>query len=357
MKRRFLATLFRLQVHRLARLLLRRRVLVLAYHGFTDKRTHEGIENSHGKHINVDVFRSHIEYLKAHYNLIPLQRLLDYHAGTASLPPRAVVITIDDGYESTYRLAYPVLKQYQVPATVFVTTSFVDAGEWLWTDRIEQALSATSSDRLEIAIGGKPLSYDLRGRAARLACDSNLRSRLKAADQEGRPGVIEELERALGQSAPAGDAGAELYRPLAWDQIAEMLASGLVSVGGHTVSHVILTRCSLDRARDELLKSKQIIEARTGHPCTLFCYPNGQRGCFDSNTGRLLRELGYTCGVTTVFGTNGPRADVFELKRLSFDDRGEFVRFVMTLCGIVGVLNAVKRRLRASGRRKAEADR
>ncbi len=352
MKRRLLQLLYGLRVHHLMRLLLRRRILVLAYHGFTDKRAHAGIENSHGKHINIDVFRSHVEYLKAHYDVIPLQRLVDYYAGRASLPPRPVVLTIDDGYESTYRLAYPVLKPCQVPATVFLTTDFVDGKQWLWTDRIEHALSAATSERLDVAVAGERFSYDLSDRAGRLACDSSLRSRLKAADQEGRPVVIEALDRALGQASAGAGNGAEMYRPLDWEQVREMMASGLVSVGGHTVSHVILTRCSAERARHELAKSKQIIEARTGEPCTLFCYPNGQRGCFDSRTRALLLEFGYTCGVTTVFGTNDARSDVYELKRLYFDDRGEFVRFVMTLSGVIGFLNAIKhgvRRTKAVG--------
>ncbi len=328
------------------RLLLGRRILVLAYHGFTDRRAHAGIENSHGKHINVEAFRQHVEYLKAHYNVIPLQRLVDFYAGEAPLPARPVVITIDDGYESTYRLAYPILKRYQVPATVFVTTDFVDGKQWLWTDRIERALSATSTARLDVAVAGERFTYDLSDRAGRLACDASLRSRLKAADQEGRPAVIEALERALGQGAPGTGDGEPMYRPLDWEQIREMITSGLVSIGGHTVSHVILTRVSAGRAREELSRSKQIIEARTGQPCTLFCYPNGQRGCFDPATRELLRATGYACGVTTVFGTNDRRSDVYELKRLYFDDRGELVRFVMTLGGVIGFLNAVKRRLR-----------
>ncbi len=164
--------------------------------------------------------------------------------------------------------------------------------------------------------------------------------------QESRAGILDDLERRLGQSLRAAGDGPAVYRPLDWQQVREMVDSGLVTVGGHTVSHIILTRCSSQRARDELLVSKQVIEEKTGRSCTQFCYPNGQIGCFDGGTRALLQQVGYSCGVTTVFGTNGPGSDVFELKRFYFDDRGEFVRFVMTLSGIVGFLDAIKKRFR-----------
>ncbi len=152
MKKRFLRCLFALQAHRLGRRLLRRRILVLAYHGFTDVREHPGIENSHGKHLDIERFRRQVAYLKAHYNVVPLERVVNCYAGTERLPPYSVAITIDDGYESVYRLAYPVLQEYRVPATVFVTTGFVEGREPLWTDRLEYALTATSAARLELTI-------------------------------------------------------------------------------------------------------------------------------------------------------------------------------------------------------------
>jgi peptidoglycan/xylan/chitin deacetylase (PgdA/CDA1 family) len=345
MKKRFLQCLFHLGVHRVMRRLLRRRVLVLAYHGFTDAREHPGIENSHGKHLDVGRFSVHLAYLKAHYNVIPLERVVRHYTKGEPIPPRSVAITIDDGYESTYALAFPVLRRFQVPATVFVTTGFVEDTEPLWTDRLEYALTATTASRLEMTIGQDTRSYDLRDRHGKLACDSDLRSRLKVVPQEARPAIVERLEQDLGQRLQdAGESeSARLYRPLSWPQIREMVESGLVSIGGHTVSHLILTRCAPERARHELTVSKHVIEQRIGRPCTMFCYPNGQIGCFNTKTKAMLEDLGYACGVTTVFGMNGPHADAYELKRLYFDDRGEFVRFVMTLSGVVGILDALKR--------------
>jgi peptidoglycan/xylan/chitin deacetylase (PgdA/CDA1 family) len=335
------------------RLLYRRKVLILAYHGFTDRTAHGGIENNQGKHLNADLFRSHVEYLKNHYRVISLDRLIEYYTSGARIPDRTAVVTIDDGYESTYLVAYPILKEIGVPATVFLTAGFVENKEWLWSDRVEYALTATRARLLQCRIGDDAVVYDVHDGRAKLACARDIRSRLKSVPQESRAAVVEDMERDLGRRLPGSEETPAIYRPLEWRQVVEMVESGVISIGSHTVSHVILTRCTPENARKELLLSKEIIERRTGVPCRLFCYPNGQVGCFDARTRQLLLESGYTCGITTVFGVNDERSDVFELKRLYFDDRGEMIRFIMTLAGVVGVLDRVKRWMRASGRARA----
>jgi peptidoglycan/xylan/chitin deacetylase (PgdA/CDA1 family) len=125
-----------------------------------------------------------------------------------------------------------------------------------------------------------------------------------------------------------------------------MQQSGLVAIGSHTLSHVILTRCDAERAQDELRRSRQLIEERVGTACRLFCYPNGQLGCFDERTKAWLQQAGYTCGITTVYGMNDENADVFELKRLYTHGRADETRIIMTLAGIIGVLDRAKRGLR-----------
>ena len=72
--------------------------------------------------ISRDTFRQHLQYLEmTGYNVIPLRHLYEYVTGErASLPPNAVVITLDDGWRSTYTEAYPELKKRGFPFTVFV---------------------------------------------------------------------------------------------------------------------------------------------------------------------------------------------------------------------------------------------
>lgn len=79
--------------------------------------------------VTLESFRQQLTHLRDNgYTVVPLRAFRDYLSGTSSLPPKAVVITIDDGYQSTFRLAMPLLLEFGMPATVFVYTDFVNRG-------------------------------------------------------------------------------------------------------------------------------------------------------------------------------------------------------------------------------------
>ena len=92
---------------------------ILTYHNFTS-------DESSSYKINIDKFTNQMEYLANHdFSVISMSELV---AGLTSdvLPCKPVVITIDDGYKSTYTLAYPILKKYHFPATLFIYTDFIE---------------------------------------------------------------------------------------------------------------------------------------------------------------------------------------------------------------------------------------
>ena len=98
------------------------RVAILTYHNFDENETGTTISPQH--------FREHLETLKIKgYNFISLDELGDFLAGKPGLPPNAVAITFDDGYESVYRYAFPVLLEKGLPAAVFVIVKNVGATE------------------------------------------------------------------------------------------------------------------------------------------------------------------------------------------------------------------------------------
>ncbi len=88
-------------------------------------------------------FADQLEYLaRGGYTVVRLSALADFLAGKRSLPPRSVVITFDDGYESTYDHAFPLLKKYGFPATVFVYTDFVGSKDGLSWPQIREMLDS-----------------------------------------------------------------------------------------------------------------------------------------------------------------------------------------------------------------------
>jgi peptidoglycan/xylan/chitin deacetylase (PgdA/CDA1 family) len=76
------------------------------------------------------------------YRVITLAELSGFLAGKSALPARTVVLTFDDGYESVYRHAFPVLKRLRLPATLFVYTDFLGGGESLSFAQLQEMMSS-----------------------------------------------------------------------------------------------------------------------------------------------------------------------------------------------------------------------
>jgi len=120
---------------------------ILTYHNFT-------IGESSSYKINIVEFEKQMDYLAAHnYSVISLSELLA-RVRSGQLPPKPIVITIDDGYKSTFTLAYPVLKKYNFPATLFIYTNFIEKnnGSLTW----EEIREMTKNN---IEIGSHTLSH------------------------------------------------------------------------------------------------------------------------------------------------------------------------------------------------------
>lgn len=122
-------------------------ILILTYHDFT-------IEEGSSYDMNIVEFEKQMDYLAAHnYSVISLSELLK-GLRTGQLPPKPIVITIDDGFKPTYILAYPILKKYNFPATLFIYTNFIEKnnGSLTW----EEIREMTKNN---IEIGSHTLSH------------------------------------------------------------------------------------------------------------------------------------------------------------------------------------------------------
>ena len=338
-----LKLLYLFQVHCLARFLTRKKTLIVCYHGFVRDRAvggGRGIENYQGKSLDLAAFRLHLAYFRKYYHILSLDEFFDCVTSGRRLPNNSVVLTLDDGYESNYTLAYPALKEFKVPATIFITTNFVDRKEWQWVDRLEYAINQTMLDKLEVEIGGRSFSFELHSLDAKEKADQGLRSQLKKLSRGTREELVGEIEKTLGEKLPGHGTAPEVYRPLDWSQISEMVEDGLISIGSHTCSHPILTQCSPETMQEELEDSRRVIEQKIGRACRFFAYPGGREGDFDARTKEALKKAGFACALTTVEGMNGADSDLYELKRLGVYEN--FIEFVMCISGVLTLLSRIK---------------
>lgn len=101
-------------------------VPILCYHRFANERSDDPLV------VAAADFRAQLEYLRDNgYNVISLQRFESFLGGGAVLPEKAVVLTIDDGYRSVMEIAYPLLREFGYPATLFVYPDFIGGGHAL----------------------------------------------------------------------------------------------------------------------------------------------------------------------------------------------------------------------------------
>jgi len=258
-----------------------------------------------GPEPDVATFRWQMELLASCFNVLPLGAAVQASAA-GQLPPRAACITFDDGYRSLHDLALPVLREFRLPATVFITTGHIDQGN-MWNDRIVETVQAMAADQLDLTDLGLG-TYALHGVAQRRAAIATLTERAKYLPPTARQAVVDRLGLLAGQGT-----GPELM--LTREMVLNLERSG-IEIGAHTVSHPILTSLDDDDARAEIAGCKAELEAILGKPVPLFAYPNGKPGKdYDARHVAMVREAGYDAAFTTEVGAITRDHDRFQLPR------------------------------------------
>ncbi|MEO8303531.1 MAG: polysaccharide deacetylase family protein [Betaproteobacteria bacterium] len=110
-------------------------VPVLCYHRFGSRASKLTVTPA--------AFTAQMDYLARNgYHVLTLAQLADFVGGKVALPKKSVLITIDDGYRATYDIAYPILKKYGFPATVFLYSDFVGAGDALTYPQMKELIAS-----------------------------------------------------------------------------------------------------------------------------------------------------------------------------------------------------------------------
>lgn len=237
---------------------LRRRpfpgVAVLCYHGVRGDDVAPGGLAFEELHVPESRFAAHADALRRLCEPISLDRWRAALAGGPPLPPRAVLVTFDDGYRSVATRALPILERYEIPAAVFVCDEPVTTRNLFWFDAVaaRDGVAEVERRKREGADARVPVS------------DDDPRAALKA------------------------------------DDVARLAAHPLVEVGGHTRTHRVLAGGDAARQREEIGANKAALEEWTGRRVRAFAYPNGRPGVdYGPESVALLSDLGFDAAFTT----------------------------------------------------------
>jgi len=251
-------------------------------------------------------FERQIQYLKKRYKIIDLKDLKSA-ISNANSSKDLVVLTSDDGYRDNYLHAFPIVKKYNVPLTIFLTTDVIDTHRLLWPDRLAWILykSTTNFSRQELYRTDLPQDiipdvekFPLKDASGQARILQSISAHLKSYSNGERQEILDILTKFCKvKQWPAGDFRAML----SWEEVKHMSAEG-VSFGSHTKSHPAMSKIPLNLAKQEIADSKKIIEEQIQRPVTTFAYPYGKSDDISEGVIHLLQDEGFEYACTTEIG-------------------------------------------------------
>ena len=241
---------------------------------------------------NPTTFEKHIAYLSRHYRFISLDTLVTaiHRANFSQIPPKSIVITIDDGHAGNTALL-PIFKQAQIRPTVYVCTQIIGTHRHFWF-KID-GYTKTEKERLK-----------------RVANTERLASLKNRSDFEPE----------------------QVYRDRQALNISEMRTmAAQVDFQPHTQFHSILPRCTETECRQEILGSKTDLETLLGGERSHFSYPNGD---YTEREVEIVKQGGFRSARTTDIGWNTSETSPYHLKTIPITDDAGLTRLRSELTSI-----------------------
>ncbi len=265
-------------------------------------------------------FFRQMRFLARNYHAVSLPEVFNAIAKKTALPQRAVLITFDDAYYDFATVAWPILKAFMLPATLFVPTAYPDQPERaFWWDRLYRAFMQTSRKELkETPLGDLPLT-DAKARQHSLR---RVQNHVKTVPHKQAMALVDQICAKL-DSLPFTQ-----KTVLSWNELRQLAKEG-VALCAHTQTHPIMTQLSQAEIRQEVAGSQNDLKREIGETLPIFCYPSGSH---DDTVVDILKEEGFTMAFTTLKGQNDLQTvDPLRLRRTNMTRRTSLPIFRLRL--------------------------
>lgn len=287
------------------------KIIILLYHRVLPETHPHTSFLQPGMFVSSSTFETNIKQLIKKYRFTTIENLLLNQIENTK--KRYCILTFDDGWLDNYLYAFPILKKYNIPATIFLTVDYIGSKKWLWTDIIAWFVT-NKSDILKKINGLNDFKAILQlinstviTRHKFINKIDFLVEKLKLFPENEIYEFIEYLKHRTGLSHP------EERIFLNWDEVIEMSQAG-ISFGSHTRGHRILTRLKEEEIVYELSTSLEIIKQKNINFVPVLSYPNGDK---NKKIEKIAQACGYIGAVTTRYGFESTKpADPFSLRRI-----------------------------------------
>ena len=313
------------------RKLNKRRIgLILTYHFLRNENADQDAISGLELGITKQKFHKEVLFLKKHFMIVPVEELARQLASGGSFDNHYVSITFDDAYNSVYERVFPILKEYDIPATIFVPCAYVGGNQDFWWISLSTALKQISKDDLEklkVKLKGSKFekevndilnTKELTNFENRKKFRSQLARYISNLNEYGRQELIGIMRQCFDCQVP------HELQVAGWSRLREMSQNGM-EIASHTVSHPDLTSLENEDIEWELEESKRVISEKLSQKVEGVAFPYGET---NSKIQKKTRELGYSYAVINETGTVMPSDDRYSLKRIDFSSEIPFYYFV-----------------------------
>lgn len=255
----------------------------------------------------LSAFREQARYLARRFRIVTVGEGVRLLAAGAVDGPPLVSLTFDDGYADNAIIAAPVLAEFGILATFYVTTGLIGHKERLWFDDAALRWASLGEDRLRTALW-KTIVHPTDDRQFPTTIGQWM-SYLKSLRTEERMRALDQLPAV--KQAVADD----LDVLMTAEQLKDLARSGH-EIGSHSVNHPLLPQLSEADLVTELMLSRQHIALWLNSAPAGFCYPNGDH---DERVVGAVKRAGYGYACTTQVGRNGAAQDPLRLLRIEMN--------------------------------------
>jgi peptidoglycan/xylan/chitin deacetylase (PgdA/CDA1 family) len=310
---------------------------VVNYHGLIPSDHSEGDSFLDGNLVRPEVFRQQLQFLKSHYCLIHPEDFRAWVERSKPLPPRALLVTCDDGLLNTLTDMLPILQSEGVSCLFFVTgASCGDNPGLLWYEELYHLMHLTPLSELESQLppeaGSESSSESFQTSwwsTVKRAC------RLNAKDRADWMALVRK------HCGPTQRLHSERRWRLLTAAELKLLPKAGMTIGAHTLTHPILSLCSDEEARREIEECKSALEGTLGLPIWALAYPFGNPSTMGERELRLAQESGFSCAFLNVEHWGGAPSNQFAVPRTHITSQTTVAELAAHLSGLHNQLQRV----------------
>lgn len=297
-----------------------KRLLILMYHDLASDESRALGMNIPEELPTAAQLAAHISEARRRFRLIALRDAVA-EINEGGLREDTVCVTFDDGYASVHSVALPVLKRFDVPATLFVLTGWINREVEFWWNQVRAIIATAPFDGVSSADIQRVLNFPVPrlkasakpGQRFRVALSRCVEDNLRDVEDSARDDAIDRLRGLLLHDKMEI---LSQHNALSWDQVAELEQNGF-ELAAHTNTHINLKYADRDTVRRELIASREVLQRHAHKPVVGFAYPYGKDLDHYRHSEDLLRKMGFEYACSAFPGYNSNDSNLLALRRVS----------------------------------------